>query len=161
MNAGPEISTCLWFESAAEEAAAYYVSLFPNSRIVNVTRLGESGDPAGGAALTVDFELAGRAFMALNGGPHDAFNDAHSMVVRCDTQDEIDRLWAALLKGGGQEKQCGWLKDRYGLSWQIVPAALAQWLNSGEPEAAARVMDAVMGMVKLDIAALEAAYRSQ
>ncbi len=160
MNAHPTVSTCLWFESTAEEAARHYVSLFPNSRIVNIIRMGEGGNPPEGSVLTVDFELAGREFMALNGGPHDAFNDAHSMVVRCETQDEIDSLWAALLVDGGQEKQCGWLKDRYGLSWQIVPAAFQKWLNSGDPATSARVMEAVMGMIKLDIAALEAAYRS-
>jgi len=152
------VKTCLWYESEAEEAANFHVSLLPGSRITQVSRYGKAGPLAEGTVMAVGFELAGHPFMALNGGAHERFNDAHSMVVNCDTQEEIDHLWSALTADGGREVQCGWLKDRYGLSWQIVPAALPR-LMSGDPATANRVMTALLAMVKLDIAALEAAHR--
>jgi len=152
------VQTCLWYDSQAEEAARFYVSLLPNSRIRDITRYGAGAPMPEGTALTITFDLAERPFMALNGGPHVTFNEAHSMVVECETQDEIDRLWAALLDGGSAQ-QCGWLKDRYGLSWQIVPATLQSMLTDGDKAASDRMMAAMMGMVKLDSAALEAAYR--
>jgi len=142
---------CLWFETeAAEEAAKFYVSLFPNSRIVST-----SPGP-GGSVQTVQFELEGRPFMGLNGGPYATFNDAVSFSVDCEDQAEVDRYWAALTEGG-KEVQCGWLKDRYGVSWQIVPKALPRLLSDPDQQKAQRVVAAMMKMVKLDVAALEAA----
>jgi predicted 3-demethylubiquinone-9 3-methyltransferase (glyoxalase superfamily) len=156
-TSGTKIGTCLWFDRNAEEAAEFYVSLFADSRIVSMTRYGKAGPGPEGSVLTVAFELAGREFMALNGGPHFRFNEAISIFVQCDTQAEIDRLWDRLLEGG-EAQQCGWLKDRFGLSWQIVPSALDRMLR--DPERSDRVMQALLQMVKLDIAQLEQAYRS-
>ena len=153
----PKIATCLWFDSNAEEAVDFYVSLFADSRIVSLTRYGKAGPGPEGSVLTVAFELAGREFIALNGGPHFRFNEAISMFVKCDTQAEIDRLWEKLLEGG-EAQQCGWLKDRFGLSWQIVPAALEGMLRDEDPERSSRVMQALLQMVKLDIVQLERAY---
>lgn len=147
----PEISTCLWFDHQAEEAATLYCSLFDNSRITEVMR--RQGDPNAGA-FTVAFTLMGQNYWGLNGGPHYKLSPATSITVYVDTQAEVDRLWTALLENGGVESRCGWLTDRFGLSWQIIPRTLIRLLkadNSGQ------VMQAVMGMVKLDIAALEAA----
>ncbi len=153
-----KVSTCLWFDKEAEEAAEFYVSLLENSRITGVSRYGKGGRMAEGTALVVTFELAGTEFMALNGGPVFTFTEASSMVVKCETQAEIDRLWSALTSNGGKEVQCGWLKDRYGLSWQIVPARLGELMRSGNQVSADRVMAALMSMVKIDIAKLEEAY---
>ncbi len=150
------ITPCLWFDDQAEEAAAFYVSLFPNSRITDVSRYGEAGPRPAGMAMMVNFQLAGQDFQALNGGPEFAFTEAISMTVRCETQEEIDRLWERLLAGGGEEVQCGWLKDRYGLSWQIVPAALGE-LMQGDAKKSQRVMAALLQMKKLDIKALQEA----
>ena len=158
MASPQKVSTCLWFDTQGEEAAKFYVSLLPNSRITAVSRYGKGAPFPEGTALTVTFELAGTEFMALNGGPHFNFTEAASLVVQCESQAEIDRLWSALLAGGGKEQQCGWLKDRYGLPWQIVPARLRDMMQAGEPDRAARVMAALMQMVKLDLPALEAAY---
>jgi predicted 3-demethylubiquinone-9 3-methyltransferase (glyoxalase superfamily) len=158
MASPQKICTCLWFDTQAEEAAKFYVSLFPNSRITGVSHYGKGARMPEGTVLVVTFELAGTQFMALNGGPLFTFSAAVSMVVHCDSQAEIDRLWSALLADGGTEQQCGWLKDRYGLSWQIVPAKLRAMMQDSEPERANRVMGAVMGMVKLDLPTLEAAY---
>ena len=157
MPGTPKIATCLWFDDNAEEAVNFYISLFADSKIVSVTRYGKAGPGPEGSVLTVAFELAGREFMALNGGPHFRFNEAISIFVQCDTQAEIDRLWDRLLEGG-EAQQCGWLKDRFGLSWQIVPSALDRMLR--DPERSDRVMQALLQMVKLDIAQLEQAYRS-
>jgi len=154
-----KVSTCLWFNTEAEDAAKFYVSLFDKSRITTVSRYGKDLPMPEGTVLTVVFELAGTEFMALNGGPQFKFTEASSMVVLCDTQAEIDRLWGALLAGGGREHQCGWLKDRYGLPWQIVPARLRDMMKDADQARADRVMAAVMKMVKLDIAKLEAAYK--
>lgn len=151
-----KITPCLWFDRAAEEAAAFYVSLFPDSAIEAVHRYGPGAPLPEGEAMLVRFRLAGRPFQALNGGPIFKPTEANSLVVACEDQAEIDRLWEALSGEGGQAQACGWVKDRWGYSWQIVPRALPQLLE-GDPAAAARVMQALWGMIKLDIAALEAA----
>ncbi len=153
-----KILTCLWFNSEAEEAAKFYVSLFDNSRILTASRYGKNMPMPEGTVMTIDFELAGLKFMGLNGGPIFKFTEASSMVVNCESQAEIDKLWSALLSDGGREQQCGWLKDRYGLSWQIVPARLGELMKGATPAQSQRVMGAVMQMVKFDIATLEAAY---
>jgi predicted 3-demethylubiquinone-9 3-methyltransferase (glyoxalase superfamily) len=154
-----KVSTCFWFDREAEDAAKLYVSLFDNSRILRVSRYGKGAPMPEGTVLTVDFELAGTKFMALNGGPHYKLNEAASIMVQCESQAEIDRLWNALLAGGGREQQCGWLKDRYGLSWQIVPARLGEMMQDPDAAKSSRVMAALMKMVKLDIGKLEAAYQ--
>lgn len=145
-----KITTCLWFDGKAEEAARFYVSLFPNSAITGTTP-GPTGAP-----LVVTFKLAGVEFLALNGGPHFTFNEAISLSIDCQSQAEVDELWEKL-SAGGSKSQCGWLKDRYGLSWQVVPAMLPKLLGDADRAKAARVMEAVMGMTKLDIQALQAA----
>ncbi len=156
----PAISPHLWFDNQAEEAANFYVSVFENSRIVNVSRYSEAGPAPAGTVMTVTFELDGQEFMALNGGPEFKFSEAISFFVHCETQEEIDRLWERLSEGG--EKQvCGWLKDKYGLSWQIVPTILGGMLQDGDPEKANRVMQAVLQMTKLDIKGLQAAYEQR
>ena len=153
------VSTCLWFDKEAEAAAAFYVSLFHNSKVTAVSRYGEGAPMPAGTALTVQFELDGVEFLLLNGGPHFKLTEAASLSVRCDTQSEVDRLWSALTANGGTESMCGWLKDRYGVSWQIVPTILPKYLTDTDRVRAARVMEVMMKMVKLDIAKLEAAYR--
>ncbi len=145
-----KIKTCLWFDGNAEEAAAFYVSVFKDSAVTGVTP-----GPTG-AALVVAFRLAGVEFLALNGGPQFRFNEAVSLSVDCQSQEELDELWEKL-SAGGSKRECGWLKDRYGLSWQIVPAVLPQLLAGADRGRAKRVMDALRGMTKLDIRALEAA----
>jgi predicted 3-demethylubiquinone-9 3-methyltransferase (glyoxalase superfamily) len=150
------ITPCLWYDTEAEEAASLYTSVFPGSRIVDVTHYGDAGPRPAGMVLTVAFELDGRPFVALNGGPEYRFTEALSLQVHCETQDEIDRYWSLLSKGG-EEGPCGWLKDRFGLSWQIVPARLLELLADPDPARAQRAMAAMMQMGKLDIAALEAA----
>ncbi|MEK7265487.1 MAG: VOC family protein [Pseudomonadota bacterium] len=152
------ISTCLWFNDNGEEAANFYVSLFPNSRIVSVSRYGEGGMMRKGLAMLTRFELDGAGFAALNGGDHFKLSEAASIVALCDDQQEIDRLWKALIAGGGAESRCGWLKDRFGLSWQIIPSMLDE-LMSGDPARMGPVMAAVMPMTKIDIATLKAADR--
>lgn len=147
----PEIATCLWYDTGALEAARLYTGLFDDSAITDVFYKG--GDPAQGA-FTVSFTLMGQRYWGLNGGPHFKPSPAASISVHVDTQAEVDRLWAALLAGGGAESRCGWLEDRFGISWQIIPRALPRLLKS---DASGRVMQAMMGMIKLDIAALEAA----
>lgn len=147
-----EVSTCLWFDNQAEEAARFYCGLLPNSHITEIFR---KGGAAEAPAFTVAFTLMGQAYWGLNGGPYYKLSPATSISVYCDTQDEVDRLWRALLEGG-EASRCGWLTDRFGLSWQIIPRALPRLLKS-DPTGA--VMAAMMGMVKLDIAALEAAAR--
>lgn len=152
------IAPCLWFASEAEKAANFYVSLLPDSCIERVQRNIEDG-PGGkaGSVLVVDFTLAGQSFMALNGGIPMDYTHAVSFSINCDTQAEIDRLWEALLADGGMEEQCGWLRDRYGIPWQIVPSIMPRLLADPDQARGARVMRAMMGMIKLDIAALEAA----
>jgi predicted 3-demethylubiquinone-9 3-methyltransferase (glyoxalase superfamily) len=150
------ITPCLWFDTQAEEAATFYTSVFERSRIVEVTRYGSAGPRPEGMVLTVEFELAGQRFTALNGGPDFTFDEAISFQVSCDSQDEVDRFWDALSEGGS-EGPCGWLKDRFGLSWQIVPERFIEILRTAAPEAAQRAMKAMLGMKKLDVAALEEA----
>ena len=155
-----KITTCLWFNSQAEAAAKYYVSLFKNSKIKQITR--NSMDAPGGkkgSVLTVEFTLEGQDFVALNGGVDFPFSEAISLTVNCKTQAEVDSLWKKLSKGG-QEVQCGWLKDKYGLSWQIVPVELRKMLQDKNTKKAQAVMQALLGMIKLDIARLRAAYKN-
>ncbi|WP_437815199.1 VOC family protein [Sorangium sp. So ce1078] len=154
-----KIKTFLWFDNNAEEAVRHYTSVFKRSRIVEELRCGDSGPMPKGSILTVEFELEGQRFVALNGGPHFKFNEAISLAVTCETQEEVDELWSKLTADGGAESQCGWLKDRFGLSWQIVPSALPRLLQHPDPARAARVMQAMMQMKKLDVARLEEASR--
>ncbi|MEU7835244.1 MULTISPECIES: VOC family protein [unclassified Nonomuraea] len=153
-----KITTFLWFDNQAEEAAAFYTSLFEDSRILEVQRYGDAGPGPAGTAMTVSFELAGQRFVALNGGPEFTFTEAISLYVDCASQEEVDELWAKLTEGG-EESQCGWLKDRWGLSWQIVPKVLPELLSNPDPAKAQRVMKAMLGMRKIDINALEEAAR--
>ena len=157
-KARAKIYTHLWYAKEAEEAAGFYASIFPDSRVDRVTPLlteSPSGPP--GSVKIVDFTLLGQRFQALTAGPHHEFNDAISIVVECEDQAELDRYWNALLEGGGKPMACGWLSDRYGLRWQIVPALMEEWLNDQDPARTKRLSDAMMKMVKLDIAKLEAA----
>ncbi|MDD9939119.1 MAG: VOC family protein [Myxococcales bacterium] len=151
----------IWYASEAEEAARFYCSIFPDSRVERVTVI-ESETPSGppGSVKIVDFSLFGQRVQAMSAGPHHELNDAISMVVLCDDQAELDRYWDALLEGGGRGQACGWLIDRFGLRWQIVPAALDAMMREGDPARSKKVSEALLKMVKLDIAALEAAYRS-
>ena len=154
-----KITPCLWFDGEAEEAANFYVSLLPGSKIETVQKNTVDG-PAGkaGTVLVVEFTLAGQRFMALNGGVRFEYTHAVSFKIDCADQQEVDRLWDALLADGGQAERCGWLKDRYGLSWQIVPSALPKYLGGADRAGAQRAMQAMLGMVKLDIAGLKKAY---
>jgi predicted 3-demethylubiquinone-9 3-methyltransferase (glyoxalase superfamily) len=151
----------LWYAKDAEEAARLYASIFPDSRVNGVTVL-PSESPSGppGSVKVVDFTLFGQPFRAMSAGPHHDFNDAVSMVVLCDDQAELDRYWNALLEGGGKPQACGWLNDRFGLRWQIIPAAFEEMMRDKDPVRSKRVTDAMMKMVKFDIAELEKAYRS-
>ena len=168
------ITPCLWFDNKAEEAANFYVSIFSArggsasggkiSKITAITRYGEAGAAVSGrpkgSVMTVGFELAGQEFMALNGGPLFTFSEAISFIVNCETQEEIDTFWQKLSEGG-KTGQCGWLKDKYGLSWQIVPTALGEMMKDKDPKTSERVMSALLQMTKLDIKRLEQAYRQQ
>lgn len=158
------ISPCLWFDTEAEEAAKFYVSVFKNSRINRISRFGEAGrevhgKPAG-SVMVVEFEIAGQTFTALNGGPHFKFNEAVSFQVMCDTQDEIDQFWSKLAQGG-HEGQCGWLKDKFGLSWQIVPSVLPRMMADATGARLDRMMSAIMRMTKFDLETLERAYAGE
>lgn len=159
-SARAKIYPFLWYAREAEEAARFYASVFPDSRVDRVTSM-QSESPSGppGSVKVVDFTLFGQRFQAMTAGPHHDFNDAVSMVVECDDQAELDRYWEALLSGGGQPQACGWLIDRYGLRWQIVPAVLVEMMGDPEPARSKRASDAMLQMVKLDIAALQKAYR--
>lgn len=152
------ITPFLWFDGAAEEAANFYVAIFPNSKITSATRTGEAGPGPKGSVLTIGFELDGLKFTGLNGGPMFKFTEALSLVVHCETQAEVDHYWKRLQAGGGNFSQCGWLKDKFGLSWQVVPDALFELLQDKEPDRARRVMGALMQMSKIDIATLKAAH---
>ncbi len=152
-----KITPYLWFDNQAEEAMNFYVSLFKDSKILNVSRYEVDTPEAPGPVVTVTFQLAGQEFMALNGGPYFKFNEAISLFVNCETQEEVDELWEKFLEGG-EEQQCGWLKDRYGLSWQIIPSALGEMLGDPDPKKAQNVMQAMLQMRKIDIAALRRAY---
>ena len=158
-----KITPCLWFDNQAEEAAKFYVSLFNNSAMGAVTRYGKEGFEVHGrpegSVMTVSFRLEGQEFTALNGGPRFKFSEAISFVVRCETQTEVDRYWDRLGEGGDERaRQCGWLKDKYGVSWQIVPAALFEMMSSADGRKSGRVMRAMLKMTKLDLAALRRAY---
>ncbi|MDE1939389.1 MAG: VOC family protein [Alphaproteobacteria bacterium] len=152
-----KITPFLWFDREAEEAANFYVSIFKNSKIVNISRYPEGAPNPAGAVMTVEFQLDGRDFIALNGGPHFKFTEAISLSVSCETQAEVDELWARLT-AGGEEGPCAWLKDKYGLSWQIVPTALPRLLKDKDRSKASRVMQAMMKMKKIDIGKLQEAY---
>lgn len=166
MAINQRIRPCLWFADQAEEAARFYVSIFENSKILAVSRYGEAGKDAhgrpAGSVMTVVFELDGQAFIALNGGPAFTFNEAVSLMVNCTSQDQIDYYWDKLSAGGDPKAQmCGWLKDRYGLSWQIVPANIDEFYRDGGSPAAARTMNAMLTMTKLDMGALQRAYEGK
>jgi predicted 3-demethylubiquinone-9 3-methyltransferase (glyoxalase superfamily) len=151
----------LWYAQEAEEAAKFYASIFPDSRVDRVTTM-QSESPSGppGSVKVVDFTLFGQRFQAMTAGPHDPFNDAMSLVVLCDDQAELDRYWNALLQGGGKPVACGWLIDRFGVRWQIVPAAMEEMMRDKDPARSRRASDAMLKMIKFDIAALEKAYKS-
>ena len=155
-----KIVTFLWYDNQAEEAVNLYTSIFPDSKIVDVARYSEAGPGPTGSVMTITFELAGQRFMALNGGPEFKFTEAISLLVNCQTQEEVDELWGKL-SDGGQPGPCGWLKDRYGLSWQIVPTVLGELLQDPDPEKSNRVVQAMLKMGKLDIAALLNAYEGK
>jgi predicted 3-demethylubiquinone-9 3-methyltransferase (glyoxalase superfamily) len=157
MSARQKITTYLWFDKQAEEAANHYTSIFKNSKILSVTRYGDAGPGPKGAAMTVSFQLEGQEFIALNGGPHFKFTEAISLLVDCETQKEVDELWSRL-SAGGEEGQCGWLKDEYGLSWQIIPSVLFRLIQDPDPAKSKRVMEAMLQMKKIDIAGLQQAY---
>ena len=151
-----KITPCLWFDTEGEEAATFYTSLFPNSRIVEIARYGSAGPREEGTVMTVSFELDGQRFVALNGGPDFDFNEAISFQVDCETQEEVDAFWSSLAEGG-EEGPCGWLKDRFGVSWQIIPRRLTELLSHPDPERSQRVMQAMLGMRKIEVAELEQA----
>jgi predicted 3-demethylubiquinone-9 3-methyltransferase (glyoxalase superfamily) len=150
------IITCLWFDTDGEDAANFYVSLFKNSRILSVSHYGEAGPRPAGMVMTVSFELDGKEFLALNGGPEYRFTEAVSFQIMCEDQDEVDFFWGSLAEGG-EEGPCGWLKDRYGVSWQVVPTALPELLGDPDAARAQRAQKAMLGMGKLDIAELRRA----
>jgi predicted 3-demethylubiquinone-9 3-methyltransferase (glyoxalase superfamily) len=152
-----KITPYLWFDHQAEEAANFYTSIFKNSKIVSVTRYGEAGPGLAGSVMVVSFQLEGQDFTALNGGPEFSFTPAISLYVDCATQEEVDRLWEKLTLGG-EESQCGWLVDKFGVSWQIVPRALGVLMSDPDPEKSQRVMQAMLQMSKIDVAALQRAY---
>jgi len=154
-----KITPFLWFNNEAEEAANFYTSLFKDSKILMVSRYGDAGPGPKGSAMTVSFQLGGQQFLALNGGPVFKFTEAISLVVNCESQQEVDELWSKLTADGGSEGQCGWLKDKYGLSWQIVPTAMGRLMSDPDPQKSKRVMEAMLQMKKLDIGALERAHR--
>ena len=153
------VSTCLWFDDQAQEAAAFYTSLFPNSRIIDTKYYLEGTPRPAGSVLTVRFTLDGTEVLALNGGPTFKFSPAVSLVAYCDSQAEVDTLWQRLCEGG-QPSQCGWLTDKYGVSWQVVPRAMLELLNTADSAASQRAFAALMTMTKLDLAALQRAYRN-
>jgi predicted 3-demethylubiquinone-9 3-methyltransferase (glyoxalase superfamily) len=163
-NSMQKITPFLWFDNQAEEAVNFYTSIFKNSKIKSVSRYGEAGAEASGrpkgTVMTVTFELEGQEFIALNGGPHFKFTEAISFVVNCESQDEVDELWEKLSEGGEKE-QCGWLKDKYGVSWQIVPTVLGEMLQDKDPKKSEKVMEALLQMGKIDIKTLEQAYEQQ
>lgn len=152
-----KITTCLWFDNNAEEAVTFYTSIFRNSKVLEVTRWGEGGPGPEGSVLTMTFQLEGQEFRALNGGPQFKFTEAISLSVDCKSQEEVDELWEKL-SADPEAEQCGWLKDKFGLSWQIVPRALIEMLADPDPEKSKRLMEAMLKMRKIDIKALEEAY---
>jgi len=151
-----EITPCLWFDTEGEDAATLYTSVFPNSKILGISRYGSAGPRSKGTVMTVSFEVGGQKFLALNGGPNYTFSEAISFQVSCKNQDEVDAFWSKL-SDGGEEGRCGWLKDRFGVSWQIVPTALPKLLGNPDPEKSQRVMEAMLQMKKIEIDVLERA----
>jgi predicted 3-demethylubiquinone-9 3-methyltransferase (glyoxalase superfamily) len=160
----PKITPFLWFDDKAEEAMNFYISIFKNSKAGHIARYSDAGAKASGrpegSVMTATFQLEGQDFVALNGGPHFKFTEAVSFVVNCETQEEVDEFWEKL-SAGGQESQCGWLKDKFGLSWQIVPTVLGQMMEDKNPEKAGRVMKAMLQMKKIDIKTLKQAYEQE
>ena len=154
--AQPKLIPSLWFDTEAEDAARFYTSIFENSRILGVSRFNEAGPGTAGTVMAVEFELNGQRFVAINGGPQFPFTEAISFQIPCTTQEEVDRYWAALIEGG-EEGRCGWLKDRFGLSWQVVPDGLGELMSDPDPERAARATQALMRMTKLDLGELRRA----
>ena len=152
-----KITPFLWFDDKAEEAMNFYVSIFKNSKIGTITRYGEAGPGPMGSAMSVTFQLDGQEFFALNGGPHFKFTEAISFFVNCETQQEVDELWEKL-SAGGEKSRCGWVKDKYGLSWQIIPSVLTKLLGNKNPGKAKKVMEAMLQMTKIDIGLLQQAY---
>jgi predicted 3-demethylubiquinone-9 3-methyltransferase (glyoxalase superfamily) len=158
----PSITPSLWFDARAEEAATFYVSIFPDSRIDGISRSpADNPSTKAGDILLVSFTLAGQRFVGINGGPQFQFTEAISFVIDCKDQAEVDRYWAALVEGGGEHGQCGWLKDRFGLSWQVVPGEIAAYLGCPDAAGAARAMEAMLRMQKLDVAKLREAYQGR
>jgi len=155
-----KITPFLWFDGNAEDAMNFYTSIFKNSKIGRITRYGDAGPGPKGTVMSATFQLDGQEFMALNGGPQFKFTEAISFFVNCETQEEVDELWEEL-SAGGQKSRCGWLKDKYGLSWQIIPSALGEMLGDKDPEKSRRVMKAMLQMDKIDIKGLEQAYKQQ
>ena len=155
-----KITTFLWFDNNAEEAMNFYVSIFENSKILSVSRYGEAGPGPKGMVMSGTFQLEGQEFMALNGGPHFSFTPAISLFVSCETQQEVDELWEKL-SAGGEQGRCGWLKDKFGLSWQIIPTALGKLLSDPDPAKSKRVMQAMLQMNKIDVEGLKKAYAGQ
>jgi len=155
-----KITPFLWFDNNAEEAANFYVSIFKNSKVFNIARYGDAGPGPKGTVLTVNFEIDGQKFIALNGGPQFKFTEAVSFVVNCETQEEIDYFWEKL-SAGGEKSQCGWLKDKYGLSWQVVPTILGELMGGNDAERSNRVMQAILQMQKLEIEPLKRAYEAR
>jgi predicted 3-demethylubiquinone-9 3-methyltransferase (glyoxalase superfamily) len=153
-----KITPFLWFDNQAEEAMNFYVSLFNNSKIVNVSRYGEGAPVPAGTVMSATFELDGQTVQALNGGPQFKFNEAISFFVSCENQEEVDKYWNALTANGGEEGPCGWLKDKFGLSWQIVPTALGEMLGDPDPDKSRRTMEAMLKMKKIDVQTLQQAY---
>ncbi len=156
-----KIVTNLWFDAQAEEAANFYCSLFPDSKVLNITRYVSAGPGPEGQVMVVDFQLAGQRFTGINGGPEFTFSEAISLLINCDSQEEVDRYWDALLADGGEPSQCGWLKDKYGLSWQVVPREMDEMIASTDAAAAQRTMAAMLKMVKLDLGELKRAYAGE
>jgi predicted 3-demethylubiquinone-9 3-methyltransferase (glyoxalase superfamily) len=156
-----KITPFLWFDNNAEEAMNFYTSIFPDSKIGKISRYPEAGPGPAGSVMTAEFTLQGQKFLALNGGPRFKFTEAVSFLVSCENQAELDHYWDKLLEGGGETQACGWLKDRFGLSWQICPSKIGEWLSSPDKEKRERVMNAVWSMVKLDIPTLERAYERE
>ena len=156
-----KITPMLWFNDNAEEAVNFYISLFPNSKILSIERYGEAGPGPEGSVMTASFQLAGQQFVALNGGPHFKFTEAISWVIYCDSQEEVDHYWEKLTANGGEESQCGWLKDKYGLSWQVTPRVLIQLIQNPDKEKANRVFQAMLTMKKIEIPKLMEAAEQQ
>ena len=156
-----KLTPCLWFDFNAEEAVEFWLSVFKDGKVIDVTRYGDAMPQHKGKALVIRYELAGQHFMALNGGPQFKFSEAVSLSVNCKDQAEVDRYWAALTAGGGEEGPCGWLKDKFGLSWQVVPEVLPRYLNDPDPARAQRVFAAMMQMKKIEIAKLDEAYQGR